>query len=208
MGEHLETVRGPQSWVFSVEQELPIFGQRGLAAEVAGHEARAEEASVEAFELALAAEVRRRAVEIRYLDLAIGMRGADVEFVHRMRDAARIQYETGSGRLTALAEVELAVAAAERELLLLHGEREVAVAEMNRLLGRPAGDRVAAACRVRSPIRLPPGRRIPWPHCRRTRSPPAARRSGRQPPASRRAPQPAISPDARTLRISCWASST
>ena len=75
-GEHLETVRGPQSWVFSVEQELPLFGQRGLAAKVAGHEARAEAASVEAFELALAAEVRRKAAELRYLDLAIELRRA------------------------------------------------------------------------------------------------------------------------------------
>src|SRR5688572_22875583 len=31
MGEHLETARGPQSWVFGIEQEVPIFGQRGLA---------------------------------------------------------------------------------------------------------------------------------------------------------------------------------
>ena len=39
-----------------------------------------------------------------------------------MREAARIQYETGRGPLAGLAEVDLA-AAAERELLLLLAER-------------------------------------------------------------------------------------
>ena len=73
--------------------------------------------------MALAAEVRRRAAEIRYLDQAIALRRADVDFVRGMREAARIQYETGRGSLAGLAEVDLAIAAAERELLLLHAER-------------------------------------------------------------------------------------
>ena len=85
----------------------------------------------------------------------------------------------GRGPLAGLAEVDLAAAAAERELLLLHAEREAAVAEMNRLLGRPA----ATPCR-RLPIRSPSRSRIP--RRPRIRLPPGVRSSRRHPPASRR----------------------
>jgi outer membrane protein TolC len=137
MGEHLETARGPQSSRFGISQEIPGFGRRGLAGDVAKREAESAVHSVLAFELELAAEVREVAAELRYLDVARRIRTEDQALLAHLRSAAGIRYETGSGRLEDVARIEVELGRSEQALLALDRDREIAGAELNRLLGRP-----------------------------------------------------------------------
>lgn len=137
MGEHLETVRGPQSSIFGVSQEIPFFGKRGLAGEVATHAARATSEEVRAMELEVAAQVRQSAAELLYLDAARAASALDRRLVAEILDIARTRYETGRGRLEDVARAEVELATNEREGLDLALARDVEAVEMNRLLGRP-----------------------------------------------------------------------
>ncbi len=151
MGEHLETVRGPQSTRFAVAQEIPGFGQRGLAGDVARNEAESAAQSALAFELELGAAVRQTTAELRYLAAAREIRAADRALLADLRSATAIKYETGSGRLEDLARIEVELGRSEQTILELERETEVAGAELNRLLGRPASSPVVEVAAPSAP---------------------------------------------------------
>ncbi len=155
MGEHIVTARGPQSSNFKVTQEFPFFGKRGLAGETAEHAARMSEEQVRALELEVAADVRRTAAELIYLDEAIGITRTDGNLLKEIRDIARVRYETGVGRLEDVARAEVERAESERRILDLEREREVTRAEMNRLLGRPAASALPPFAADLDPERIP-----------------------------------------------------
>ena len=136
MGEHLETARGPQSSTYSLSQEIPFFGKRGLMGQMAERGARASAEQVTAAELGLAAEVRGVAAELFYVDEALAIQGEDRRLLEDIHDIARTKYTTGTGRLENVAKVEVELAENEKEILNLNRDQDVARAEMNRLLGR------------------------------------------------------------------------
>jgi outer membrane protein TolC len=136
MGEHLETARGPQSSTYSLSQEIPFFGKRGLMGQMAERGARIAGESVRAMELEIAAEVRRMAAELVYLDEGLGIQAEDRRLLEEIHAIARTKYTTGTGRLENVAKIEVEQAENETEILMLERERQVARAELNRLLGR------------------------------------------------------------------------
>lgn len=136
MGEHIETARGPQTLSYGLSQEIPFFGKRGLMGEMAEREAGVSAERVRATELALAAEVRRLGTETIYLDEALATQSEDRRILHEIGEIASTRYATGQSRLEDVARIEVELAENEQELLALRREREVAAAELNRLLGR------------------------------------------------------------------------
>jgi outer membrane protein TolC len=136
MGEHLETARGPQTLTYSLSQEFPFPGKRGLMSEVASREARVAGERVRAMELALTAEVRRLAAGLIYLDEAAAIQREDQMLLQEIRKIASTRYATGSGRLEQVARIEVELAETEQELLDLARERDMTAIELNRLLGR------------------------------------------------------------------------
>jgi outer membrane protein TolC len=136
MGEHVETARGPQSLIYSLSQEIPFPGKRGLMGQVAARQAEITGEQARAMEFALAAEVRRLAAELIYLDEAIAIQRDEEGLLDEIGKIASTRYATGTTQLQEVARIEVERAENDEELLSLLRERDAMAAEMNRLLGR------------------------------------------------------------------------
>lgn len=132
-------ISGSSGYVFEADALFQLLRPGEREARRTAATARVDEvdASIAAAEQALVAEVRQQRLAVLAADRAAALMQEAVELRQRSLDLVRTQRRIGEGTELALSATELDLAEARRELRKATGERDVALRDLNRLLGLP-----------------------------------------------------------------------
>ncbi|MCL4235779.1 MAG: TolC family protein [Deltaproteobacteria bacterium] len=121
-----------------LSQEIPLGGKRGLRRDAATADAEAQRAALARTEREIAMNVRMTYAELYELDREIAYLAAAREHLKLISAAAAARYAAGESDQEALLKAQIAVSRLMERQAELDAERVALVAEMNRLLDRPA----------------------------------------------------------------------
>lgn len=121
-----------------LSQEIPLGGKRGLRREAAEADAEARRTSLVRTEREVAMNVRMTYAELYELDRELEYLAAAREHLKLISAAAAARYAAGESDQEALLKAQVAVSRLLSRKAELDSERATLVAEMNRLLDRPA----------------------------------------------------------------------
>jgi outer membrane protein TolC len=129
-------------------QELPYSGKRGLRGDIAAREADQAEQLLERARLGVVAAVKRA-----YAGLVLSRELLDLvreqeQVWKEIEGVARARYAVGQGVQPDVLRVQVEVTRVEQLATEQQAETEIRVAELNRLLGRPATSPVETSARL------------------------------------------------------------
>ena len=164
-------------------QELPYSGKRGLRGDIAAREADQAELLLERARLGVVAAVKRA-----YSGLVLSRELLDLvreqeQVWKEIEGVARARYAVGQGVQPDVLRVQVEVTRVEQLATEQQAETEIRVAELNRLLGRPATSPVETRPGWRFARSRGPGRRVGAPPPRQPRAQERGRRPGARLPA-------------------------
>ena len=121
-----------------LQQEIPFPGKRGLRGEIASREAAIIERLSDAMVLEIALEVKTAFYQYIGLTETASVLENETDLLRRMRDVAKVRYESGTAEQQDVLKVELALSRVADETTV--NQREVAAtrARLNELIGRDA----------------------------------------------------------------------
>lgn len=131
-----EILKGRQEFILA--QEIPFPGKRGLRGEIASREASMAERMSDAMVLDVDFEVKTAFYEYVGLTEVARVLGDEADLLRRMRDVAKVRYESGTAEQQDVLKVELSLSRLADEATV--NQREVAAmrARLNELIGRDA----------------------------------------------------------------------
>lgn len=127
---------------YSVSQAFPWFGKRGLRADAATEDARAERRRYEALRLALAEQVTAAWFEYAWVHEAARTARANRDLVMRLEAVARALYRADAGSQADVSRAQVELGRLDDRLRSLLDQLGPRAARLNALLGRPAHARL------------------------------------------------------------------
>ena len=146
---------GTTTW--RLRQSLPLWGKRGLAREVARHEASAAGLDRDAAALDLLARAERSYVLYWHAREAIAVLDRQIELLDRIEEVARKRYALGIAAQQDSIRAQVAATGLRRERIARLAARGEAAATLNAALARPA-DAPLAEPTSEPELALPAGR--------------------------------------------------
>src|SRR5690606_8248854 len=138
----------------ALEQRLPLFGQRGLAAERSEQMQRAAAAQWQQVRSEVARDVLKTYAEYAYIRTAGKLMAQQVALLNQMLDVARMRYSTGNGTQADLLRMESEKEQLVNQQVSLSAMLPVASARLNAALGRPPGSPLPAPQLQQLPMRF------------------------------------------------------
>lgn len=137
-GYHIasEAIKGRQEII--LQQEIPFPGKRGLRGEIASREASMAERMSDAMVLEVDFDVKMAFHQYAGLTEVARVLANEADLLRRMRDVARVRYESGSAEQQDVLKVELALSRLADEATVNRREIEATRARLNELIGREA----------------------------------------------------------------------
>lgn len=143
MLEPVHTRVGPQEQRLELTQKIPLFGKRGLRAEVASEGAAAAEAIYQQQRLELRHRVTELWNEYYFLGRAQALTEESVRLMTHLESVALTQYAAGRGSHSAVVRAQLELGKLEDQLRSLHDRSRSQRARLNLALDRPADTELA-----------------------------------------------------------------
>lgn len=131
--------------IVALEQRLPLFGQRRLAAEESEQMARAAAAKWQRAKSEVARDVLKTYAEYAYIGTAEKIMGRQIALLGQMLDVSRTRYSTGAGTQADLLRMESEKEQLENQQISLSAMLPVARAQLNAALGRAPGSSLPPA---------------------------------------------------------------
>lgn len=135
---------------YLLTQEIPWFGKRGLARNIAELEAQGTQSRQRSTWTEVAARIKIAYAQIFALDRNRQLVQETLETLARLEKNAQIRYSAGLGGQQDIINAQAEKTALKGELLALQGERQQLVSRINVLLARPTGSALAAPQQLRS----------------------------------------------------------
>ncbi|CAK0761020.1 outer membrane protein, heavy metal efflux system [uncultured Gammaproteobacteria bacterium] len=126
------------TYKFSVQQDFPLWGKRGLKREVAEAESRQAEGRTAALLAELTLRVKTTYAEYHQIHLASDQTDEVLKVVRTLGQFAQVRYAQGLGLQQDVISAESERAVMSSEKIRLDGDRRRARARLNTLLGRSA----------------------------------------------------------------------
>ncbi len=133
---------------FMASQELPYFGKRGLRGEVATREAGQVEQQAERVGRSITAAVKRAYYGLLLSRHLLDLIHDQAEIWKQIEGVARARYAVGQGAQQDVLRVQVEVTRIEQLLAEQEAEAEIRLAELNRLLDRPATEPLESPARL------------------------------------------------------------
>jgi len=131
-----EALKGRQQ--FTLEQEFPFFGKRGLRRDVSASDARIEVHAAHATALDVDLEVKSAFYQYVGLTETAHVLDSETDLLHRMREVAQVRYEAGTSEQQELLKIELSISRLADEATINSRDIASARALLNELIGRTA----------------------------------------------------------------------
>jgi outer membrane protein, heavy metal efflux system len=131
-----QAMKGRQEII--VQQEIPFPGKRGLRGEIASREAAMAERMSDAMVFEIGLEVKTAFYQYVGLFETASVLENETDLLRRMRDVARVRYESGSAEQQDVLKVELALSRVADETTVNQRETAATRARLNELIGRDA----------------------------------------------------------------------
>jgi len=122
-----------------LSQNLPFPGKLAAKGEIAGQQAAWSQAIYEDAVLQLSRKVKESYFKLYYLDRALEVTDENLAILANFVSLAKTRYEVGSGLQQDLLKAQVAQSKQLDRQLMLRQQRQSALADFNRLLGRPSG---------------------------------------------------------------------
>ncbi len=134
---------------YTLMQDLPWFGKRGLKQNIAAQEAQASQGKAQATWAELAARVKTTHAQRYYLHHTQKLTLELLDLSTRLAQVAQVRYAGGLALQQDAIRAQLEQTALQTELVALQGESRQFDARLNALLARPAKAALAAPARLR-----------------------------------------------------------
>ncbi|HXV14111.1 MAG TPA: TolC family protein [Candidatus Krumholzibacteria bacterium] len=121
-----------------LQQEIPFPGKRGLRGEIASREASMAERMSDAMVLEVDFEVKMAFYQYLGLTEIARVLGNEADLLRRMRDVAKVRYESGSAEQQDVLKVELTLSRLADETTINRRDIATTRARLNELIGRDA----------------------------------------------------------------------
>ena len=131
-----EALKGRQEII--LQQEIPFPGKRGLRGEIASREAAMAERMSDAMVFEIGLEVKMAFYNYVGLSETASVLENETDLLRRMRDVARVRYESGTAEQQDVLKVELALSRVADETTVNQRETAATRARLNELIGRDA----------------------------------------------------------------------
>jgi outer membrane protein TolC len=153
--DEIDRTSGPRQnkMLFTVEQEFPLWGKRGLKRDQAGAEVARSHADRRTTEAELIEKVKVAFAQYYQADQAIRTTEDLHRVVHDMARVARDRYAQGRGSQQEVYKTEVEITRLAATLVRLEANRRGAIARLNALLARPVDAPLARPVKLRA---LPP----------------------------------------------------
>jgi outer membrane protein TolC len=138
----------------TVSQDLPFPGKRGLRGRIASLEADLAGAQLERARLSTAAAVRRAYFGLLQSRALLDLTREQADVWRQIEGVARARYSVGQGNQQDVLRTQVELTRAGQALAEQEAEESVLLAEINRLLGRPA-ETVLESAATLQPITAP-----------------------------------------------------
>ncbi len=134
---------------YTLMQDLPWFGKRGLKQNIATQEAQASQGKAQGTWAELAARVKTTHAQRYYLHHTQKLTLELLDLSTRLAQLAQVRYAGGLALQQDAIRAQLELTAMQTELVALQGESRQFDARLNALLARPASAALAAPARLR-----------------------------------------------------------
>ena len=124
---------------FTVTQEFPYPGKRGLRSEIAVKEAEAEFQRYQGTELNVVARLKQAYYRLSYTYSATSVLDRNRSLLDKLLKITEARYSVGKAAQQDVFKTQTEISIIEGRLIELQREQRTAVAEINRLLNRPPG---------------------------------------------------------------------
>jgi outer membrane protein, heavy metal efflux system len=118
-------------------QELPFPGKRSLRGKIAGKEADAAQADVQAVRRRLVAEIKTAYYDYWYYDKALQITLQNKDLLQKLSQIAEARYRVGKGIQQDVLKSQVELSLLLQKITVLQQQRATAAARLNALLGRP-----------------------------------------------------------------------
>jgi len=130
---------------YTLMQDLPWFGKRGLKQDIAQLEADASQRKAEGGWTELAARIKTVQAQRHYLRRNAQLTQEIIDLMQRLEKVAQLRYAGGLAAQQDVIRSQVEQTAMQSELLAIEGEARQADARLNALLARPSAAPLAAA---------------------------------------------------------------
>ncbi len=130
---------------YTLMQDLPWFGKRGLKQDIAQLEADASQRKAEGGWTELAARIKTVQAQRHYLRRNAQLTQEIIDLMQRLEKVAQLRYAGGLAAQQDVIRSQVEQTAMQSELLAIEGEARQADARLNALLARPGAAPLAAA---------------------------------------------------------------
>ncbi len=131
-----DVLKGRQEII--LQQEIPFPGKRGLRGEIASREAAMTERMSDAMVLEIDLEVKTAFYQYVGLTETASVLENETDLLRRMRDVAKVRYESGTAEQQDVLKVELSLSQVADETTVNQQEIAATRARLNELIGRDA----------------------------------------------------------------------
>lgn len=111
---------------FSLRQELPLWGKRGLRRQAAATEAKAAALMIADRKLEIRLSLLKSLSEYHYALKIKGIRESELDTLRRLVATTKVKYSTGAAALSALTQAEIERAETERMIVEMDAMTEIA----------------------------------------------------------------------------------
>lgn len=123
---------------YQVMQELPWFGKRDLQKEIAGYDAEGANGRASATWADLAARIKGAHAQLYYIHQSERLTREILDLMVRLERVSLSRYSAGLAAQSDVIRSQVEQTNLRNELVALEGEKQMALARLNMLLGRPA----------------------------------------------------------------------
>lgn len=148
--------RNTDMYMFMASQEIPGRGKRRLREAVAEADAALAEADIAVRARGIVDQVKRTYAELFLARKAIEVHHASVELLRQLADVAQAKYTTGRISQQDVLKAVVELSRVHDRLITLEQQAQLAEAQLNMLLDRPAGAAVGPLPPPRERTLLPP----------------------------------------------------
>lgn len=132
---------------YALEQMFPWFGKLALGGDMALTQAQAEARRFEATRLQLMDRVSRAYFEYAFRHQAVTIASENLDLLLRLEAVVRTMFRVGAAGLSDVSRAQIEIGRLDEQVRSLQDLVEVAGAELNTALGRPAQGRLPAPAR-------------------------------------------------------------
>jgi outer membrane protein TolC len=140
----------------SLQQTFMSRQKRNLRARIAGDDAEIAASELESLRQEVAAEVRKACADLKRNGEEMRLHERQASLLKEALAAALAQYSTGRAPQVDVLRAQMTVTRLDEHLIELEEERDAARAQLNALMGRPAGEPVEIAGEYAGAVEMPP----------------------------------------------------